>query len=54
MYGIDNKSQINIIDGNIRRQDEIDIQLRKYFEFSDNDNSYKLKGERQKEMMPEL
>ena len=54
MYGIDNKSLISIIDGNLRRQDEIDIQLKKYFESSDNGSSYKLKGERQKEVMAEL
>ena len=54
MYGIDNKSLISIIDGNLRRQDKIDIQLRKYFESSDNGSSYKLKGERQKEVMAEL
>ena len=43
MYGIDNKSLISIIDGNFRRQDEINYQLRKYFESSDYGSSYKLK-----------
>ena len=27
MYGIDSKSLINIIEGNFKRQDEIEIQL---------------------------
>ena len=48
MYGIDNKLLISFINGNFRRQDEIDIHLRKYLESPDNGNLYKLKRERQK------
>ena len=54
IYGIDNKLFINIVDGNFRRKDEIDIEITKYFESLDNDNSYRLKGEKQKEVMAEF